>query len=275
MSDLQRVTEVPTLPPRPADAHKGTFGKLLVIAGSEGMMGAAILCARAATRSGVGLVRVGLPAPLVPLLPLSVPEATTFPAIIGDVKRQLDDCDAVVLGPGMSLAPTTAPLVHAVLEHSKVPVVLDADALNAISPLREQLACAAPVLLTPHPGEAARLLGTSTELVQRDREAALIALVQASGALVVLKGKGTLVTDGARCFENDTGNPGMAAGGSGDVLAGFLGALLARGLDPFDAACFAVHAHGRAGDRARDVLGENGMVASDLVDAIAEELRGC
>tara|TARA_R110002096_G_scaffold4569_26_gene21758 strand:- start:1141 stop:1962 length:822 start_codon:yes stop_codon:yes gene_type:complete len=273
MTGMQPVVEVTKLPPRPSDAHKGTFGKLLVVAGSAGMLGAAVLCARAATRSGVGLVRVGLPEPLLSLLPLSVPEATTFVAMAGNVKQQLADADAVVIGPGLTSNAPTMSLVQAVLQHSKVPVVVDADALNVLAPLAKSLACQAPLVLTPHPGEAARLLGTSTALVQADREAAISALCQQSGALVVLKGKGTLVSDARRCFTNSTGNPGMASGGSGDVLSGLLGALLARGLDPFDAACLAVHVHGRAGDVARDALGENGMVASDIIDGIAQELR--
>ncbi|MGK0156699.1 MAG: hydroxyethylthiazole kinase-like uncharacterized protein yjeF [Neolewinella sp.] len=273
MSGLQWVTEVPTLPPRPSDSHKGTFGKLLVVAGSVGMAGAAVLCVRAATRGGVGLVRVALPESLVATFPLSVPEAMTFLAIAREVKQQLGDADAVVIGPGLSTNAPTMSLLQTVLQHSPVPVVIDADALNVLSPLTKKLTCRAPLILTPHPGEAARLLGTSIALVQSDREAAVAALCERSGAIVVLKGKGTLVSDGQKCFENATGNPGMAAGGSGDVLAGLLGALLARGLDPFDAACLAVNVHGRAGDRARDAIGENGMVASDLVAAIAQELR--
>jgi hydroxyethylthiazole kinase-like uncharacterized protein yjeF len=256
MSGLQWVTEVPTLPPRPSDSHKGTFGKLLVVAGSVGMAGAAVLCVRAATRGGVGLVRVALPDSLVATCPLSVPEAMTFLAIAREVKQQLGDADAVVIGPGLSTNAPTMSLLQTVLQHSPVPVVIDADALNVLSPLTKKLTCRAPLILTPHPGEAARA-----------------ALCERSGAIVVLKGKGTLVSDGQKCFENATGNPGMAAGGSGDVLAGLLGALLARGLDPFDAACLAVNVHGRAGDRARDAIGENGMVASDLVAAIAQELR--
>ncbi|MFT4511943.1 MAG: hydroxyethylthiazole kinase-like uncharacterized protein yjeF [Planctomycetota bacterium] len=273
MSGLHRVIEVPKLPPRDSDAHKGTFGKLLVVAGSVGMAGAAVLCARAATRSGVGLVRVGLPEPLVATFPLSVPEATTFLALPREIKQQLGDADAVVVGPGLSTSAPTMELVQVILQHSTVPVVIDADALNVLSPLTNKLSCQAPLVLTPHPGEAGRLLGTSTALVQCDREASVAALCEKSGAVVVLKGKGTLVSDGQKCFENGTGNPGMAAGGSGDVLSGVLGAFLARGLDGFDAACLAVNVHGRAGDRARDVIGENGMVASDIVDAIAQELR--
>ena len=273
MNGLRYVTEVPKLPPRSSDSHKGTFGKLLVVAGSVGMAGAAVLCARAATRSGIGLVRVGLPEPLVATFPLSVPEATTFLAAPGDLCKQLGAVDAVVIGPGLSTNAPTMALVQAVLDHSEVPVLVDADALNVLSPLTKTLSCKAPLVLTPHPGEAARLLDTTVAVVQADREASALALCQRSGALVVLKGQGTLVSDGRRCFQNDTGNPGLASGGSGDVLSGVLGALLARGLDPFDAACLAVHVHGRAGDRAEDAMGQNGMIASDLMDAIAQELR--
>ena len=273
MSGVIRVTEVPQLPARPDDAHKGTFGKVVIVAGSVGMVGAAVLCARAATRSGAGLVRVALPESLVATFPLTVPEATTFLAIARDLKTQLAEADAVVIGPGLSSDAPTRTLVQTVLQNSTVPVVLDADALNVIAPLADTLTCKAPLILTPHPAEAARLLDSSIALVQSDRDASIAELCKVSGAIVVLKGKGTLVSDGQRCFANRTGNPGMAAGGSGDVLSGLLGALLARGLEPFAAACLAVDVHGRAGDRACEALGENGMVASDIVEAIAQELR--
>jgi len=151
--------------------------------------------------------------------------------------------------------------------------VLDADALNVLAPLRRAIAPAVPVVLTPHPGEAARLLGWSTPQVQADRTGALRELTRRSGAVVVLKGARTLVGDGARWFQNTTGNPGMATGGSGDVLAGLLGALLAQGLAPFEASCLAVHAHGRAGDLVARRLGEVGLIASDLPAALAEVLR--
>jgi NAD(P)H-hydrate epimerase len=269
---VKHVRRLPELPPRRSDAHKGDFGRVLVVAGSREMVGAAVLCARAATRSGAGLVRVALPPELVPLLPLAVPEATTCERRVPQLRRQLAEADAVVIGPGLSTAATTRTHVQTVLDHAAVPVVLDADALNVLAPLAERLASRAPLLLTPHPGEAARLLGTTSKAVQRDRPAAVEQLCRKSGAVTVLKGEGTLVCDGERLFKNRTGNPGMATGGSGDVLGGLLAALLARGLDPFDAACLAVCTHGAAGDRVCRDLGVSGLVASDLCDAIAKEL---
>ena len=297
MSGMRPVRRLVKLGKGPRDAHKGDFGTVLVLAGSDGMLGAAVLCARAATRSGAGLVRVGLPRALVSLLPLAVPEAMTFARASGDrvagaamgvaamrtLRQQLAAADAVVVGPGMTTQAATRQLVSLVLQHSEVPVVLDADALNVLAPLPRQLSgrplsCRplsgrAPIVLTPHPGEAGRLLGVATQDVQADRDAAVLELCQRSGAIVVLKGAETLVADGERCYRNRTGNPGMASGGSGDVLSGMLGAMLARGLAAFDAACLAVHCHGQAGDLACKRQGEHGMVASDIVDAIAKVLQ--
>ncbi len=261
------------LPRRPRDAHKGTFGTVLVVAGSDGMLGAAILCATAALRGGAGLVRVALPDALMPLLPLAVPCATTLPRGLRALREAVRSASAVVVGPGLGLVPETRSLVRAVLGTARVPVVLDADALNVLAPLRAPLRASAPLIVTPHPGEAARLLGSDAKAVQADRRRALRELCARSGAVVVLKGAGTLVGDGRRTFVNRTGNPGMATGGTGDVLAGLLGALLAQGMAPFAAACLAVHAHGAAGDRLARRCGEAGLIASDLPLAIAEVLR--
>ena len=267
---LRFVRSVPRLPKRPRDAHKGTFGTVLVIAGSDGMLGAAMLAAMAALRGGAGLVRVAVPRALQSAVAIAVPCATTLdrrPAL----REALRAADAVVVGPGLGNTAATRRLVAEVLRASRVPVVVDADALNVLAPLRRPLPALA--VLTPHPGEAARLLGRSTVEVQGDRKGALRELCRRSGAIVVLKGAGTLVGDGVRGFANRTGNPGMATGGAGDVLAGLLGALLAQGMLPFAAACLAVDAHGRAGDRVARRLGEAGLVAADLPLAIAEVLR--
>ncbi|MBL8755040.1 MAG: NAD(P)H-hydrate dehydratase [Planctomycetes bacterium] len=270
---VKRVRGLPSLPVRPRDAHKGTFGTVLVVAGSRGMLGAAVLCATAALRGGAGLVRVMVPAALQPFVGVAVPCATSLPRSPAALRAALANADAVVVGPGLGTAAATRAAVRAVLRHADVPVVLDADALNVLSPLRGPLRSRAPLVITPHPGEAARLLGCDAATVQRDRAAAAAALCARSGAVVVLKGAGTRVADGVREFVNATGNPGMATGGSGDVLAGLLAALLAQGMAPFDAARLAVHVHGRAGDRVARRLGERGLLASDLPAAIAVELR--
>ncbi len=273
MRGMRSVRRVPPLPRRARDAHKGDFGTVLVVAGSEAMLGAAVLCAGAALRGGAGLVQVALPAALQPLLPLAVPCATTVARRGAGLRAQAAAADAIVVGPGLGASAATRALVRSILTVGDGPIVLDADALNVLAPLRRKVAPGRRLVLTPHPGEAARLLGTTAAAVQRDRPAALAALCAQSGAVVVLKGASTLVGDGERCYTNRTGNPGMATGGSGDVLAGLLGALLAQGLAPFAAACLATHVHGRAGDRVARRLSERGLIATDLLLAIAEELR--
>ncbi len=270
---MKLVRQLPKLKERAPDGHKGDYGTVLVVAGSEVMLGAAILCATSALRSGAGLVRVALPKALLPLLPLAVPCATTVLRAGAPFAAALLGADAVVVGPGLGGGVATKNLLRTVLAAGDAPAVLDADALNALAPLRRAPATRRQLVLTPHPGEAARLLGTTAAAVQRDRRAALTALCERSGAVVVLKGAGTLVGDGRRCFDNRSGNPGMATGGSGDVLAGLIGALLAQGLQPFDAACLGAAVHGRAGDRVAARLSPRGLIASDLPAAIAEELR--
>jgi NAD(P)H-hydrate epimerase len=163
-------------------------------------------------------------------------------------------------------------VVAEALKFAACPVVLDADALNALAPLSGPLLGAQPKVLLPHPGEAARLLSCTTDEVQRDREGAAAQLSAQSGAIAVLKGAGTIVCEGGRLYRNTTGNPGMATGGSGDVLAGLVAALLAQGMEPFDAACLSVHVHGKAGDRVSKRLSQAGLIAEDLPLAIAEEL---
>ncbi|HEX6812758.1 MAG TPA: NAD(P)H-hydrate dehydratase [Planctomycetota bacterium] len=269
---MKAVRTLARLRPRAANAHKGDFGTVLVVAGSEQMLGAAVLCASGAQRGGAGLVRVALPAALQPLLPLAVPGATTLSRSTAELLKAVANATAVVVGPGLGATAATRSLVRAVLRASRVPVVLDADALNVLAPLAAPLASRAPLVLTPHPGEAGRLLGSDSGSVQADRPRALRALCERSGAVVVLKGAGTLVGDAGRCYTNRSGNPGMATGGSGDVLAGLLGALLAQDLAPFDAACLAVNVHGRAGDAVAKELGQRGLLASDLPLAIAKVL---
>jgi NAD(P)H-hydrate epimerase len=268
---VTRVTRVRRPPPRPRDAHKGTFGTVVVVAGSPAMLGAAILCARGALRGGAGLVRACLPAALRAPFVVATPAATTRTRT-GAVAAWCEDATAIVAGPGLGASAGTRRLVRDLLAASRVPLVLDADALNVLAPLR-RLRARAPVLLTPHPGEAGRLLARPAARVQAAREDAALELARRAGAIAVLKGAGTIVTDGERLFVNRTGNPGMATGGSGDVLSGLLGALLARGMEPFAAACLAVHAHGRAGDLVARRLSEDGLCAEDLPLAIAEVLR--
>lgn len=269
---VERVTDVVKLPVREDDGHKGTYGTVLLIAGSAGMLGAAILAARGALRGGAGLVRACLPDELRTAFMSAVPSATAL-AREGSPATWLGRVTAVVAGPGLTAEQLTGELIADLLAACDVPLVLDADALNVLAPLERPLAVRAPVVMTPHPGEACRLLGRPTNELG-DREQAALELARQSGQVVVLKGARTLVTDGDRLFENTTGNPGLATGGTGDVLAGLLGALLAQGMAPFDAARLAVHVHGAAGDLVAQRYSPVGLCAEDLPTAIAEVLRG-
>jgi ADP-dependent NAD(P)H-hydrate dehydratase len=279
-----RVTEVPRPPVRPLDAHKGTAGLVLIVAGSRGMAGAAALAGNAALKSGAGLVRIATPngvldtvavlAPCCTLAPLP-DDGTGLAREAGDgVLRLAKDRHVVALGPGLGQTPGVTAVVMAVIARAVVPIVLDADALNVLArsaPVALKQA-RQPVILTPHPGEAARMLGLTTQQVQDDREAAAAALA-AAGAVTVLKGHGTIVCDGERLYVNTTGNPGMATAGAGDVLTGMISALVAAGMKPFEAAVLAVWAHGRAGDLAAERQGLLGLTAADILDSVPAAMR--
>jgi NAD(P)H-hydrate epimerase len=283
---LTEVRQVPRLPPRPADAHKGTFGKVLVVAGSTGMSGAAVLAGTAALRGGAGLVQVAVPEPVAAVVAASQPCYLTAP-LPADIEGRLAlpglgvltqltlSASAVVAGPGLGRSDDITTLVGDLVAATEAPLVLDADALNSLAGRLDGLSRrTAPAVLTPHPGEFARLVGGDTAAVQADRQERAVAFARAHGVIVVLKGAGTVVTDGRRVYINTTGNPGMATGGTGDVLSGLLGALLAgRALEPFDAAVLAVYLHGLAGDLARDDLGETSLIATDLLDYLPRAFR--
>lgn len=266
---VTRTRSVPKLVARDPEGHKGTYGTVGLLCGSDGMLGAAILCARGALRGGAGLVRACLPGHLMAPFTIAVPSATTLPRT-AEWAGLFEGADALVVGPGLGTAKPDGQQVRQLLRSTAVPTVLDADGLNLIAPLDRELVSGATVVLTPHPGEAARLLGKSSADVQQDRKATILELVARSGQVCVLKGAGTLVSDGRRLYENRTGNPGLATGGTGDVLSGLMGALLAQGMTVFDAACLAVHVHGRAGDLVAGRLSQAGLIAEDLPLAIAE-----
>jgi NAD(P)H-hydrate epimerase len=272
------------LPRRPRNAHKGTFGHVLVIAGSRGKTGAALLATEGAGRAGAGLVTTASAALLQPTLEGHVREAMTAAlpdgrdgtAALGDgvaLLRLLDGRDAVVCGPGLGVNPDTRTLVGTIVRTARPPLVLDADGLNCVAGtgiLRERLG---PTVLTPHPGEMGRLLEVTTAEVQADRLRVARQLATRDQVVVVLKGARTIVVapDG-RAAIVPTGNPGMATGGTGDVLAGIVGGLLAQGLDAFDAACLGAFAHGLAGDRVALRQGEVGLLARDLLDELPAAL---
>jgi NAD(P)H-hydrate epimerase len=273
---IESVTQLPSLSPRRADSNKGDFGRVLVVAGSRGMSGAAVLCGSAALRAGAGIVRLAVPHEILPIVAVGNPCYMTVP-LPGDDHGRLGDAardalmelaqghDVIAVGPGLSHGPVLTALLAALLAQVTRPVVLDADGLNAFADHPERLRRAAPLILTPHPGEFARLVHLDTAAVQAQRRELAVRFALEHDVIVVLKGHGTLVTDGRRLYENNTGNPGMATPGSGDVLTGLVAALLGQGLGPFAAAQLGVYLHGLAGDLARDDLGEVSLIASDLV----------
>ncbi len=282
---LEDADAAGAFPLRRRGAHKGDFGHLLVVAGSLGKTGAAVLAAGGALRAGAGLVTIATPEPCLPVVAAARAEAMTepLPATAGgglddaSLPRLLDlaaERDAVVLGPGLGQDPKTRALVRAFVRECPVPMVIDADGLNALAPGVGE-AAALPVLrhevatvLTPHPGEMARLVGRRTVEVQRERPETAGALAKATGAVIVLKGERTLVAEpSGRAAVAATGNPGMATGGTGDVLAGVVGALLAR-HGALLSATAAVVVHGRAGDLVARERGEEGLTAGDVVEAL-------
>ena len=276
MSPPQTIDRLPPLPQRPHDGHKGTFGRVLLIAGSPGMAGAAILAARGALRAGAGLVTVALPRSLSAPVTVACPEATQLllderqgqllPAT-ADWPETLKGYQAVGMGPGLGRAPSAERLIAGVLGAVSLPHVLDADALNAVAERPELAVPRDDRIWTPHPGEFERLTGEKPS-ADDDRRRAALRFVERFRGVLVLKGHRTVVTSHDRCFVNSTGNSGMATGGSGDVLTGVIVALLAQGLGPFDAAARGVQLHGRAGDLAARSVGEYSMIAGDIVDAL-------
>ena len=264
------------LPKRPETAHKGNFGRVLLICGSVGFTGAAELAAKAAARCGSGLIYVGVPDAVYPIVAGKLTEPMVFPLpsengmlscnAAREVLKRLPNMDAVLLGPGLGKSEGVLMTVEAVLSESRVPVVLDADGINVLAEHRNVLReSKCPVILTPHPGEFARLGGA---LQGTSREDAAVQLARELGCICVLKGHGTVVTDGERVLVNTTGNPGMATGGSGDVLAGMIVSLLGQHLTPLDASAAAVWLHGRAGDLCAEEIGQYGMLPSDLIQTL-------
>lgn len=284
---IETITAIPRLPPRSPDSHKGDFGRVLVIAGSRGMSGAAVLCGSAALRGGAGLVRVAVPRGIQSIVAAGNPCYMTaalaeddhgrFPADAESELLQLaDGNDVVAIGPGLGRSADLDRLVAELVQKIDRTMVVDADALNAlaqnIAALKKH---AGPVVMTPHPGEFARIIGSTIAAVQGQRREQASRFAADSGIVVVLKGRGTIVTDGRRLFENTTGNPGMATGGTGDVLTGLIAALIGQGLEPFAAAQLGVHLHGLAGDLARDRLSEVSLIPSDLLDFLPHAFRMC
>lgn len=279
-------TPLPKIAPRKKDAHKGDFGRVLVLGGSRGLVGAAAMAAEAALRAGAGLVTIGCPRSVYPILAAKVTCPMTWPlpetadeslaeeAAAPALARIEAEMDALAIGPGMGRHESTRRFARAIVERASRPFVCDADGLFALSEDLAVLDRARSVgVLTPHAGEMARLAGTSAADVQAHREEVARAFAARYRHVLVLKGRGTLVAAGDRIWRSSTGNPGMATGGTGDVLTGTILALLGCGFAPYEAARLGVHAHGLAGDFACRQFGEIGMIATDVIEALPKAFR--
>jgi hydroxyethylthiazole kinase-like uncharacterized protein yjeF len=296
-ADVARI-----LPARPPDGHKGTFGRVFVLAGSPGLTGAATLCSEAALRVGAGLLTLGIPASLNPILEVKLTEAMTLPLPETEthahtirawetIAERVVTSSAVAMGPGMGRHPDTAELVRRVLRERDGPMVIDADGLNALAepvadrsllppgngspPQRHTSRELGPhVVITPHPGEMARLLGTNSQEVQSNRLATAERAARELGCVVVLKGAGSIVAapDG-RLWIGPAGTAALATGGTGDVLTGVIAGLLAQGVAPLDAAIAGVYVHGHAGERLAESVGDAGTLAGDLLPLLPHVIR--
>ena len=277
--ELNHEQVLSILPDRDTGAHKGDFGKLLLLCGSKGYTGAAYLAAMGALRSGAGLVFLGVPESIYTIEAVKLNEAIVFSlpdcdgklssAAIPEILECLNRMDAVLIGPGLGQSEAVFQVVRAVLEGAECPVVLDADGINLIAPHKDILrGRTAPTVLTPHAGEFARLGGQADE-----RRTAAEAMAKDLGAIVLLKGHRTVITDGDTTYINPTGNPGMAVGGSGDVLAGIITALLGQGIEPLQAAACGAGIHGAAGDRCAAEIGQYGMLPTDMVNVLPRLLK--
>jgi len=266
---------------REPGAHKGDFGRLMIIAGSPGKAGAAIMAARSALRTGAGLVSVATPNNIVPIVQsqiaeaMCVPSAESIEGTLGIVSEEellkaAAGMSACAIGPGLSTHYETVQVVRNLVQRLTIPLVIDADGLNALVGFTDILKrTKAPVIMTPHPGEMGRLLGISSADVQKDRITIASEFSEKHNVILVLKGAGTVVAcPDHEIFINSTGNPGMATGGTGDVLTGMIGGLLAQGYSPTEAACLGVYLHGLAGDLATKERGEMGIIAGDLIEKI-------
>ncbi len=271
------------MPERRRDSHKGDYGHVLVLAGSMGLTGAAALCSLGALRSGCGLVTLGIPKSLNAIMETKLTEVMTRPLpetrnvslsleALPKIKKMVKGVDAVALGPGLSRDKATKRLVNRLVKVIDKPLVIDADALNCIaSNIKELKSIRSPIIITPHPGEMSRLSGLEIDTIQRNRQKVAKDLARQYNLIVVLKGNNTVVSDGkTNNFVNKSGNPGMATGGTGDILTGMIASFLAQGVPAFKAAKLAVYIHGKAGDLAAREKGEIGLIAGDILEKVPE-----
>ena len=268
------------LPQRNIDAHKGDFGRILLLCGSRGYTGAAALAAMGALRCGAGLVYLGVPENIYAIEAVKLTEPVVFPLpdvdgklsseAIPQISQMLSNMDAVLIGPGLGQSYGTLSVLETVLSEAQCPVIIDADGINLLSAHKDMLrGRQAPSAITPHMGEFMRLGGN----INVDRSTAASEMARDLGAIVVLKGSGTIITDGESCCINVTGNPGMAVGGSGDVLAGMITSFVGQGISRMDAAACAVWLHGAAGDICAKELGQYCMLPTDMLEALPRLMK--
>ena len=283
---MEIVREVPKLKPRPVDGHKGTFGRVYVVAGSIGMTGAAALVGRAALRAGAGLVRVATAKSALPIVAAIEPSYTMQPLAedsagrvsakaINTILDAAQENDVMAIGPGLGQSPGLRSIVETLIQQEGLRLIIDGDGLNNLSKLGDWPAKRkANLTLTPHPGEMKRLWsGLFREDMPKDRQETAARMASATGAVITLKGAGTIVADADRVYVNTTGNPGMATAGSGDVLTGITAALTGQGLNNFDATVLGVYIHGLAGDIAAEELGQVSIIATDIINALPRAFK--
>ncbi len=278
---MQLINNIPKLSPRSKDAHKGDFGRVCIIAGSYGMSGAAALAGQAALRAGAGLVRVAVPKSILPIVAAIEPSFTTIglaedrldlisAKAISTILKIVKENNVLAFGPGVGISNGLRTITKTLIEQDDLRLVIDADGLNNLSKIKGwEKKLKANLILTPHPGEMKRLWsGLFREQMPSDRQQQAEKLALYTKTVVVLKGAGTIVTDGQKVYINKTGNPGMATAGSGDCLTGIIAALMGQGLSNFDAAVLGVYTHGLAGDIAEEKIGQTSLIATDIIRSI-------
>jgi ADP-dependent NAD(P)H-hydrate dehydratase len=278
------IEKIPRLKPRAIDANKGDFGKVCIIAGSVGFSGAAALAGKATLRSGAGLVRVAVPKSILSIVASIEPSYTTIPLeedaagriskkALNTILNILPENDCIAIGSGLGVSTGLGSILMTLIEQENLKLVIDADGLNNLATIKNWYSNAkANIILTPHPGEMKRLWpSVLREPLPPDRTSQAVQLAKKTRTIVVLKGAGTIVTDGQSLYINKTGNPGMATAGAGDVLTGCIATLLGQSAKGgFDAAILGVYIHGLAGDIAAQRLGQVSLIATDIIDALPQ-----
>ncbi|MHC4264507.1 MAG: NAD(P)H-hydrate dehydratase [Planctomycetota bacterium] len=279
----KQIRAIPKLKLRPIDGHKGTFGKVAIIAGSVGMSGAAALAGKAALRSGAGLVRIATAKSALPIVASIYPSYTTIPLpednqgrisqkAINTILDAVEDNDCLAIGPGLGLSNQLQMVLYTLITQENLKLIIDGDGLNNLSRIKDwPKKLKADIVLTPHPGEFQRLWeGLSRKKIPAERKKQAVELAKLTRTIVTLKGASTVVTDSQKVYVNKTGNPGMATAGSGDILTGVITALIGQGLSSFDATVLGVYIHGLAGDIAAKKVGQISLTSNDIIEALPE-----